>query len=144
MPFQLIATLCAAIFTGAAIYINLVEHPARMSLGTAAALAEWKPSYRRATLMQAPLAIAGLAAALGAWALGAGRAWLLGGLLLGAVVPFTLLVIFATNDQLQRLDPGTEGDLDRARVLLERWNRLHAVRSLLSFTALVTFLVLLR
>ena len=69
MTFQLIATLCAAIFTGAAIYINLVEHPARMSLGTAVALAEWKPSYRRATLMQAPLAIAGLAAALVAWAM---------------------------------------------------------------------------
>jgi len=69
MTFQLIATLCAAIFTGAAIYINLVEHPARMSLGTAVALAEWKPSYHRATLMQAPLAIVGLAAALVAWAI---------------------------------------------------------------------------
>jgi hypothetical protein len=144
MTFQLIATLCAAIFTGAAIYINLVEHPARMSLGTAVALAEWKPSYRRATVMQASLAIAGVAAALGAWAVGAGRAWLVGGLLLGAVVPFTLLVIFATNEQLQRLDPQAAGDLDRARVLLDRWNRLHAVRSALSFSALVTFLVLLR
>ena len=144
MTFQLIATLCAAIFTGAAIYINLVEHPARMSLGTAVALAEWKPSYRRATVMQASLAIAGVVAALGAWAVGAGRAWLVGGLLLGAVVPFTLLVIFATNEQLQRLDPHAAGDLDRARVLLDRWNRLHAVRSALSFSALVTFLVLLR
>jgi len=144
MTFQLIATLCAAIFTGAAIYINLVEHPARMSLGAAVALAEWKPSYRRATLMQAPLAIAGLAAALVAWAMGGGRAWLLGGLVLGAVVPFTLLVIFATNEQLQRLDPGADVDLERAHALLERWNRLHAVRSLLSFTALVIFLVLLR
>ena len=112
MTFELIATLCAALFTGAAIYINLVEHPARMSLGTAAALAEWKPSYRRATVMQASLAIAGVLAALGAWAGGAGRAWLVGGLLLGAVVPFTLLVIFATNEQLQRLDPGVAGDLD--------------------------------
>ena len=144
MTFQLIATLCAAIFTGAALYINVVEHPARMSLGTAAALAEWKPSYRRATLMQAPLAIAGLLTALGAWAIGGGRAWLVGGLILGAVVPFTLLVIFATNEQLQRLDPTAEGDMDRAHVLLQRWNRLHAVRSLLSFIALVTFLVLLR
>jgi len=144
MTFQLIATLCAAIFTGAAIYINLVEHPARMSLGIAVALAEWKPSYRRATVMQASLAIAGLVAALGAWAVGAGRAWLVGGLLLGAVVPFTLLVIFATNEQLQRLDPDAVGDLDRARVLLDRWNRLHAVRSALSLSALVTFLVLLR
>ena len=144
MTFELIATLCAALFTGAAIYINLVEHPARMSLGTAVALAEWKPSYRRATVMQASLAIAGLLSALGAWAVGAGRAWLVGGLLLGAVVPFTLLVIFATNEQLQRLDPAVAGDLDRAQVLLDRWNRLHAVRSALSLSALVTFLVLLR
>ena len=144
MTFELIATLCAALFTGAAIYINLVEHPARMSLGTAAALAEWKPSYRRATVMQASLAIAGVLAALGAWAGGAGRAWLVGALLLGAVVPFTLLVIFATNEQLQRLDPGVAGDLDRAQVLLDRWNRLHAVRSALSLSALVTFLMLLR
>ena len=142
MPFQLIATLCAAIFAGAAVYINLVEHPARMSLGPAVALAEWKPSYHRATLMQAPLAILGLAAALGAWLGGAGRVWLVGGLLLGAVVPFTLLVIFATNKQL--LDPAIAGDLDRTRVLLNRWNRLHAVRSALGLAALLMFLVLSR
>jgi len=91
--------------------------------------------------MQASLAIAGLVGALGAWLVGAGRAWLLGGLVLGAVVPFTLLVIWTTNEQLQGLDPTAEGDLDRAHVLLQRWNRLHAVRSLLSLTALVMFLV---
>jgi len=142
MTFQLLATLCAAIFAGAALYINLVEHPARMSLGAATALAEWRPSYQRATLMQAPLAIVGLLAAIAAWVLGAGRVWLVGGVLLGAVVPFTLLVIFATNKQL--LDPAIGGDLDRARVLLDRWNRLHAVRSVLGLAALVTFLVLLR
>ena len=142
MPFQLIATLCAAIFAGAALYINLVEHPARMSLGAAAALAEWKPSYRRATLMQAPLAVVGLAAALGAWLSGDGRIWLAGGLVLGAVVPFTLLVIFATNAQL--LDPTVGGDLDRARKLLDRWNRLHAVRSVLGLAALLMFLGLAR
>jgi len=142
MTFQLVATLCAAIFTGAALYINLVEHPARMSLGIETALAEWKPSYHRATLMQAPLAIVGLGSALGAWAVGSGSTWLVGGMLLGAVVPFTLLVIFATNKQL--LDPTISGDLDRARVLLDRWNRLHAVRSALGLGALLTFLVVLR
>ena len=31
---QFVATLCSALFTGAAIYINLVEHPARMSCDT--------------------------------------------------------------------------------------------------------------
>jgi uncharacterized membrane protein len=139
MIFELLATLCAGLFAGAAIYINAVEHPARMSLGTAAALAEWRPAYRRATLMQAPLAIAGLLGALGAWAMGAGTAWLVGGILLGLVVPFTLIVAFPVNKQL--LNPAMDGDLARAESLLTRWNRLHAVRTLLSVGALVLFLL---
>src|SRR6266850_5089139 len=53
---EFLAILCAAVFAGAAIYVNLVEHPARMSLDTRAAAAQWAPSYQRATLMQAPLA----------------------------------------------------------------------------------------
>ena len=139
MTFEIIATLCAGLFAGAAIYINAVEHPARMSLGTATALAEWRPAYRRATLMQAPLAVVGLLAALAAWATGAGTAWLVGGLLLGSVVPFTLIVAFPVNKQL--LDPAMDRDLDRASSLLARWNQLHAVRSLLSVIALLLFVL---
>jgi hypothetical protein len=48
---EFFAVFCAAIFAGAAIYISLVEHPARMSLDTRIAVAQWAPSYRRATLM---------------------------------------------------------------------------------------------
>ena len=135
---ELLATLCAAVFTGAAIYINVVEHPARMSLGPRTALAEWRPAYQRGAMLQAPLAIVGLAAAAGAWATGAGDTWLLGGVLLGAVVPFTLLVTLPTNRQLMSSELDREPV--RARVLLDRWNRLHAVRTALSFTALVLFL----
>src|SRR5580765_7159876 len=62
--FELIATLCAGLFAGAAIYITLVEHPARLECGTELAATEFGPSYRRATLMQASLAAVGLAAAL--------------------------------------------------------------------------------
>jgi hypothetical protein len=141
MIFELIATLCAGLFAGAAVYINLVEHPARMSLGSGPALAEWAPSYHRATLMQAPLALVGAAAAVLAGVTGAGAWWIGGGLMLGAVIPITLIVIFPTNREL--LDPATAGDPDRAGVLLGRWNRLHAVRTMLSTAALVVFLVLL-
>jgi len=66
MLLELIATLCAGLFAGAALYVNLVEHPARLETGTAPALRQWHPSYRRATVMQASLAVAGLLAAVAA------------------------------------------------------------------------------
>ncbi len=136
---QLIATFCSALFAGAAVYINLVEHPARMSCGTAAAANEWAPSYRRATWMQAPLAVVGCISALIAWLAGADAAWLIGGVLLGLVVPFTLFVIMPTNQRLlaSDLDKGSE----ETRRLLDRWNRLHSVRTALSVVALVLFLL---
>lgn len=141
MMLQLVATLCAGLFAGAAIYINLVEHPARMSLGAGPALAEWAPSYHLASRMQASLAIAGALAGVLAWIGGGGIGWLAGAVLLAAVVPITLLVIFPTNREL--LDPATAANLERAAVLLARWNRLHAIRSVLSLAAVVLFLVLL-
>ena len=136
---ELLAALSAALFAGAAVYINLVEHPARMSLGAGLALAEWAPSYHRATWMQASLAIAGSAAGIGAWIAGQGTGWLLGALALVSVVPITLIVIFPTNREL--LDPATAGNPDRAGVLLGRWNRLHALRTMLSTVALLMFLI---
>lgn len=139
MILELLATLCAGLFAGAAVYINLVEHPARMSLGSGPALAEWAPSYHRATLMQAPLALVGAAAAVLAGVTGGGAWWVAGGILLGAVIPITLVVIFPTNREL--LDPATAGNPDRAGVLLGRWNRLHALRTVLSTVALLMFLI---
>ena len=138
---RFVAAVCCGAFAGAAIYINLVEHPARMEGGTALALTEWVPSYRRATRMQAPLAVVGGLAALGAWLTGAGGGWLLGGLLLVSVVPFTLIVLMPTNRALQALASGQ--DVAGAATLLARWNRLHAVRSVVSGTAFVLFLWLL-
>lgn len=62
--FEFIATLSTALFAGAAIYINLVEHPARMGCDTKTAATVWAPSYKRATVMQASLAILGFSPAL--------------------------------------------------------------------------------
>ena len=58
---QFIASLTAALFAGAALYINVAEHPARMALETRHAALQWAPSYKRATLLQAPLAMACIA-----------------------------------------------------------------------------------
>jgi hypothetical protein len=134
----LVATAAAGCFAGAAIYINAVEHPARMSGGVALALKEFRPSYRRATVMQVSLAGTGvLSGILYASQQGDGAVFV-GVLLLGAVVPFTLLVIMPTNQRL--LASGVDIDEVEARVLLTRWNRLHGVRSLLSAVAFVVLL----
>ena len=134
-----IAAACAGLFAGAAIYINAVEHPARLACGNEVALREFGPSYRRATVMQASLAIVGCAAGL--WA-----GWMLDDLpasiaaaCLGAVVPFTLVVILPTNNRL--LDPALDPRSPDATRLLVRWGRLHAIRTALSGLAFGMLLV---
>jgi hypothetical protein len=39
---------------------------------------QWAPSYRRATRMQAPLALLSLVAGIGSWLLGGGFGWTCG------------------------------------------------------------------
>jgi hypothetical protein len=107
MGFELIALLCAALFAGASIYVSLVEHPARLGAGTDVALAQWRPSYKRAAVMQSVLAVVGLLTAVAAFAAGRGLPALVGGLFLISVAPWTLLVIMPTNRQL--LDPARSG-----------------------------------
>jgi hypothetical protein len=130
MLFLLLATACAGLFCGAALYVNLVEHPARMSCGQELALREFAPSYRRATIMQVSLAASGFVLGLaGAWRLH--DPWTVAGaLLIMASVPFTLIVIFPTNKRL--LDPALDPRSAPTGDLLRRWNRLHAVRTALS------------
>jgi hypothetical protein len=63
---EFFAVLSCSLFTGAAIYISLVEHPARMECGIELAATEFIPSYRRATMMQATLATLGLVSSIAA------------------------------------------------------------------------------
>src|SRR5215510_10111168 len=103
---QLIATLAATLFAGAALYINVAEHPARMTLETRMAALQWAPSYKRATLLQAPLALLSSVSGTAVWLLGADVLWFVAALLIGAVVPFTLAIVMPTNRQL--LDSGRD------------------------------------
>lgn len=96
---QLLATLSASLFAG--LYINVVEHPARMGLETRAAASQWAPSYKRATWMQAPLALVSLAAGVAAWWAGGPVGWLISGLTMGAVVVFTFIAIMPNNHKLR-------------------------------------------
>jgi Domain of unknown function (DUF1772) len=137
---EFIAVLSCALFTGASVYITFIEHPARMQCGVELAATEFVPSYRRATVMQASLAALGLLSSIAAWLAGATFWWLIGGVMLGAVMPFTLIVILPTNKRL--LSPTLDRRSAESERLLARWGRLHAVRSVLSGLALLLFLCL--
>jgi hypothetical protein len=138
---EFVAVLTCSLFTGAAVYVNLVEHPARMECGVELAATEFPPSYRRGTIMQVTLAAVGLISSIAAWLTGATFWWLVGGVMLGAVIPFTLIAILPTNKQL--LSPTLDKRSAQAGQLLARWGRLHAVRSVLSALAFVLMLYLL-
>jgi hypothetical protein len=138
---KLMATLSAGIFSGAAIYVNLVEHPARMQCGTALAVTEFAPSYKRGAIMQASLAAFAFMNGLIAWLLSSSVAWLIGAILIGAVIPFTLVIIYPVNKKL--LDPLLDNTSEDAAKLLSRWGRLHSVRSFLGFASLLIFLMTL-
>ncbi len=138
---EFVAVLCAALFAGAALYINVAEHPARMGLETRIAAMQWAPSYERATWMQAPLAVVSCVNGVVAWLMGAGDRWLVAAVLMGMIVPFTLLVVMPTNRRL--LEPARDLDSTETRMLLARWGRLHVVRTTLSMTATVLYLWLI-
>jgi hypothetical protein len=133
-----LAALATALFSGAAVYVTLVEHPARMSCSPQIAIAQWRPSYRRATVMQALLAVVGTLIAMAAWLQGDGLVWMWAGVILGAVIPFTLLIMWPTNKRLE--DERLETSSQEARNLLVRWGKLHAVRSVLGLFALFLML----
>ena len=136
---QFVAVLASLLFTGAAIYINFVEHPARMGCSTELAATEWAPSYKRATLMQAPLAIIGFLYGAATWWLGAGTPWLVAAVCILLVVPFTLIIMEPRINK-PLLAPGRDLSSPETRELLVRWGRFHAVRSALGLFASVIFL----
>ena len=135
----ILATLATGLFAGAAVYINLVEHPARVSCGTDTAIREFVPSYQRASVMQASLAIVGATCGLIAGWQQQDGVLIVAALLIGAVVPFTLVIVAPTNKQL--LAPSLDRQGPLAAALLRRWAALHAVRSILSAIAFAMFVV---
>jgi hypothetical protein len=133
-----LALATAAIFTGAAIYVNFAEQPARLKLDTSALLAEWQPSYERGAIMQASLAIISGVFGIIAFIMSYDWRWLVGAALILAPWPYTMLIIMPTNRILKSTQPSQASE--QTRGLLVQWGRLHMGRSALGLMAVAAFL----
>jgi hypothetical protein len=133
-----LALATAAVFTGAAIYVNAAEQPARLKLDTQALLTEWQPSYARGAIMQASLAIVSGALGVLAFLFTYDWRWLLGAALILAPWPYTMFIIMPTNHVLKSTEPVQA--TDQTRDLVKQWGRLHMGRSALGLFAVAAYL----
>ena len=139
MLIEHLAIIVAALFAGAAIYVNVAEQPARLALPDAAMLIQWQRSYSNAAKMQASLALLGGILGFAAfWSSGAWL-WVLGALVLLSAWPFTLIVIKPVNDALNATASAAASA--ETRRLIERWGSLHAGRSAIGVAATLIYLL---
>src|SRR5258705_11656195 len=124
---QIASVFCSGVFFGVALYITLVQQPAALEAGALFARRFFPPMYRRATRMQVPLAALGTLTGVWSWWRGGGVLWLVGALLLVAVVTFTLVRIRPVNNQL--LAAARDPEAVDTEALPRRWGSLPPVRT---------------
>ncbi len=137
MEFAVIALALMAAFTGVALYVHLVEHPARRALLDGEMLARWQAVQPRAGRMRTILVLAGAAFGLLAAVWAARALYLTGALLALAVWAVGLRVTGPVERELAGARPETADAATRA--LLEKWNLLEAMRTGLGFLAVCCF-----
>jgi uncharacterized membrane protein len=138
MIVGLLALTVAAVFFGAAFYVNFAEQPARLHLDDRSLLIQWKPAYKRGFIMQASLAVIGFALGMIAWWQTGIWPWLVGAVVLVANWPYTIFVIMPTNKKLMTIDPASAGP--DSRILVQTWSAMNAVRTALGLAATLIFI----
>ena len=137
-----LALTTAALFAGAAIYVSVVEQPARLDLDSSAMLKQWQESYPRASIMQAGLAILSCGLGLLAFMFSYDWRWLLGAALVILPWPYTMFLIMPTNKILKSTVPAQANEDTHSMV--QQWGLLHAVRTILGVGAVAAYLWALR
>ena len=127
----------ASALSGAGLYLNFVEQPARLALDDAALLAEWAPSDRRGLALMAGLALLACVSGLAAFQEGGDLRDLGGALLALATWPYSLFAMGPLNNQILALAPR---DLGAVRALVRQWGVLEYGQTALAVVAALLFL----
>ena len=132
------STLTSGMFAGGAMYINMVESPARLTHDGETAVTIWKPSFLRAQYCMSKLTITSGFCSLLAYWLSEDRhptKWLLAGGLMLTIPPYTIFFICPTNNELIETEKCIENGNSWIEDKLSLWNTRHAVRSAISLSA---------
>jgi hypothetical protein len=139
----LFAFAAACAFVGAALYVNVVEQPARLRLDARAMVREWKPSDRRGFVLLATLALLAAILAYLQYARSGDVRWIIGGTITLASWPYAYFVIVPVNIWLYAIRP--EGAAAIVRDLMRAWGLLewgHTAIGLFGATVFAWALVL--
>jgi len=116
-----LALALAAAFTGAALYINLVEQPARMALDDSALLSEWRPSDHRGVALLAALALVAALCGFAMFFETHDVIWAIGSVFIMLSWPYTFFAIVPMNNRILALAAGEQAS---ARALVQTWGLL--------------------
>jgi hypothetical protein len=137
MGTGLYAFAAAAVFLGATIYIGLVEQPARLKLGGAAMIQEWKLSNRRGTLVLSVFAVVSAILAYIQFRANGDVRWLIGGTIILASWPYAYFVMMPVNLWLYVIPPGEA--VSPVRQLMRDWGLLEWGHVLIGLAAVSMF-----
>lgn len=137
MRTGLYAFAAAASFLGAAIYIGIVEQPARLRLSSAAMIKEWTLSNRRGTLTLSVFAVISAVLAYIQFRDSGDVRWLIGGTIILASWPYAYFVMVPVNVWICAIPPGRA--VSPARKLMRDWGVLEWGHALIGLAATCVF-----
>jgi len=140
---EVVSTVTAGIFVGNALYVNLVEHPARMALSdTKSCHKEWMESLDRAKVLQSRLALASIASGAGAYYCNPkkGLPFLVGGGLIATIFPYTLSILKPNSiDPIYDKEITSKKSESVVRETIDKWNSYHMVRSSITLPVFASY-----
>jgi hypothetical protein len=132
-----LALAAAGAFTGASLYVNVVEQPARLALYDAALAKEWESSDHRGFVVLASLAFVSALCGFVAFREIDDIRWLAGTLLVIASWPYTYFAIVPLNNRiLGFISAEAPGEARKTIVL---WGRLEIGQTALGVLAIIVY-----